>query len=97
MSDYIAPLKDMNFVIRELAGLDRILQMPAFESITEDVVDQILEESARFSREVLGPLNVPGDQEGCRVENKSVVVPDSFTDAYRQFVEQQFHWAATRA
>ncbi len=87
MSDYHAPLKDMKFVIGELAGLDRILQMPVFDSITEDVVEQILEESARFSREVLGPLNMSGDQEGCRVENRSVVVPDSFADAYRQFVE----------
>ncbi len=87
MSEYYAPLKDMNFVIRELTGLDRVLQMPAFESISGDVVDQILEESARFSREVLGPLNVAGDREGCRVENKSVIVPDSFADAYRQFVD----------
>ncbi len=87
MSEYHAPLKDMNFVIGELAGLDRILQMPDFDSITDDVVDQILEESARFSREVLGPLNMPADQEGCRVENKSVVVPEAFADAYRQFVE----------
>ena len=87
MSEYNAPLKDMNFVIRDLAGLGSILKMPAFKDISEDVVDQILEESARFSREVLGPLNVPGDQEGCRVEHKSVVVPDSFADAYQQFVE----------
>ena len=87
MGEYNAPIKDMNFVIRELAGLDRILQMPDFDSITEDDVGQILEESARFSREVLGPLNMPGDQEGCRVENRSVVVPDAFADAYRQFVE----------
>ncbi len=39
MSEYYAPLKDMIFVIRELTGLDRMLQMPAFESITGDVVD----------------------------------------------------------
>ena len=87
MGEYNAPIKDMSFVIRELAGLDRILQMPDFDSITEDDVGQILEESARFSREVLSPLNMPGDQEGCRVENRSVVVPDAFADAYRQFVE----------
>ena len=87
MSEYNAPLKDMNFVIRDLAGLDRILQMPGFTDIGDDVVDQVLEEAARFSREVLGPLNFPGDQEGCRVENKTVIVPDSFADAYGQFVE----------
>ena len=87
MSEYNAPLKDMNFVIRDLADLDRILQMPGFTDINDDVVDQILEEAARFSREVLSPANLPGDQKGCRVENKIVIVPDSFTDAYGQFVE----------
>ena len=86
MSEYNAPLKDMQFVLRDLAGLDRILQMPGFADISDDVVDQVLEEAARFSREVLGPLNMPGDQEGCRVENKTVIVPDSFADAYGQFV-----------
>jgi acyl-CoA dehydrogenase len=87
MSEYNAPIKDMKFVIRELAGLDRVLQMPDFGEITDDIVAQILEESARFSREVLAPLNMPGDQEGCRVEDKTVIVPDSFSDAYQQFVE----------
>ena len=87
MSEYNAPLKDMNFVIRDLADLDRILQMSGFTDINDDVVDQILEEAARFSREVLSPANLPGDQKGCRVENKIVIVPDSFTDAYGQFVE----------
>jgi len=87
MSEYNAPLKDMNFVIHELAGLARILGMPDFSEIAEDVVEQILEESARFAGEVLGPLNIPADVEGCRVENKTVIVPDSFVDAYQQFVD----------
>ncbi len=87
MSEYNAPLKDMNFVIRDLVGLDRILQMPGFENIDEDVVDQILEESGRFSREVLGPLNIPGDQAGCRVEDRKVILPDGFAEAYQAFAE----------
>ena len=74
-------------MIRGLAGLDQILQMPDFEGIDDDVVEQVLEESARFSRDVLSPLNMQGDQEGCRVENKTVIVPDSFKEAYRQFIE----------
>jgi len=87
MSEYNAPLKDMNFVIRDLAGLDRILQLPGFENIDEDVVDQILKESGRFSREVLAPLNIPGDQAGCSVEDRKVVLPDGFAEAYQAFVE----------
>jgi 3-(methylsulfanyl)propanoyl-CoA dehydrogenase len=87
MSEYNAPLKDMNFVIWDLVGLDRILRLPVFENIDEDVVDQILEESGRFSREVLAPLNIPGDQAGCSVEDRKVVLPDGFAEAYQAFVE----------
>lgn len=86
MSEYEAPLADMKFVIRELAGMNRILAMPRFEGITEDVVDQVLQEAAKFAGEVLAVLNVPGDQEGCRVEDKTVLVPEGFADAYRQFI-----------
>jgi len=87
MSEYNAPLKDMQFVLRDLAGLGRILQMPGFADISDDVVDQVLEEAARFSREVLGPLNVPGDQAGCRIENKTVILPEGFAAAYQAFVK----------
>ena len=87
MAEYNAPLKDMNFVIRELAGLDRIRQIEAFVDATDDVVDQILDEAAKFARDAWGALNVPGDLAGCRVEDKAVVVPDGFAEIYQQFVE----------
>ncbi|MFQ5983854.1 MAG: acyl-CoA dehydrogenase family protein, partial [Woeseiaceae bacterium] len=87
MSEYHAPLKDIRFALRDLAGLDRLLALPDFEGIGEDVVDQVLEEAARFAREVLAVLNVPGDQAGCRVEDNTVIVLDGFAEAYRQFVE----------
>jgi acyl-CoA dehydrogenase len=87
MAEYNAPLKDMKFVIRELAGLDRIRQIEAFVDATDDVVDQILDEAAKFARDAWGALNVPGDLAGCRVEDKAVVVPDGFAEIYQQFVE----------
>ena len=64
MTDYIAPLRDLNFVINELAGLDEINQLPGFEHATDDLLQPILEEASRFAREVLGPTNVIGDQQG---------------------------------
>lgn len=87
MSEYNAPLKDMRFVIRDLAGMTRILAMPGFEHVSEDDVDQVLEEAARFAKEVLGELNVPGDRQGCRFEDNKVIVADGFADAYQQFIE----------
>ncbi|MDH3989441.1 MAG: acyl-CoA dehydrogenase N-terminal domain-containing protein, partial [Gammaproteobacteria bacterium] len=62
MTDYNAPIKDMRFAIRELAGLDEILQLGAFEGVDNDTVDQVVEEAATFAREVLAPLNIPGDR-----------------------------------
>lgn len=87
MTDYNAPLKDMNFVIYELAGLDGIRQSADFADATDDVIDQILDGAAKFAREVWAETNIPGDLAGSRVENKAVVVPDGFTEAYEQFVE----------
>lgn len=87
MTDYNAPLKDMNFAIRELAGLDRVLRLPGFETISDDVVDQVLEEAARFARDVWGRLNTAGDQAGCRVEDGKVILPDGFAEAYQAFAE----------
>ena len=87
MAEYIAPLKDMNFVIRELADLDGIRQIADFADATDDVVDQILDGAAKFARDVWGATNVSGDLAGCRVEDKAVVVPDGFAGVYEQFVE----------
>ena len=64
MSDYVAPLKDMQFVLKELAGLDELAKLPGCEEVSADLVDQILEESGKFCAEVLSPLNQSGDAEG---------------------------------
>ncbi|MCK9387749.1 MAG: acyl-CoA dehydrogenase [Sulfuritalea sp.] len=87
MSRYAAPLKDMHFVLTELAGLDRVAALPGCEEATVDVVEAILEESAKFSGGVLAPLNRSGDREGARWADKSVTMPKGFKEAYRQFVD----------
>ncbi|MFM9969923.1 MAG: acyl-CoA dehydrogenase [Burkholderiales bacterium] len=87
MSDYKAPIKDMLFVLKELAGLDLVSKLPGCEDISVDLVQQILEENARFSSEVLAPLNQSGDQEGSVLKDGAVTTPKGFKQAYRQFVE----------
>ncbi len=87
MTEYTAPLADLNFVINELSSLDEIIKLPAFEHATADLLEPILDEAARFAHEVLGPTNIVGDQEGCSVEDGVVKVPAEFTAAYRLFVE----------
>ncbi len=87
MSDYVAPLKDMQFVLKELAGLDGVAKLPGCEEVSADLVGQILEESGKFCAEVLSPLNQPGDTEGSKWDQGKVTTPKGFIAAYKQFVE----------
>ena len=87
MTSYAAPLADMRFVMRELAGLDAVAALPGCADATPDLVDAILEEAAKFGGEVLAPLNQSGDRQGCVFENGVVRTPDGFADAYARFVD----------
>ena len=75
MSEYYAPLHDMQFVLKELAGLEQVAQLPGCEEASPELVDAVLEEAARFATEILSPLNWPGDQEGARWHDKTVTIP----------------------
>lgn len=66
MSTYVAPLRDMRFVMEELAGLDQVASLPGCEEVSPDLVEAILEEAGKFASGVLAPLNRSGDQEGAR-------------------------------
>jgi len=92
MQVYDAPLRDMRFVLNELHQDDGFGDIPALAEFTPDLTDAILEEAARFSREVLLPINRSGDEEGCHLENGVVRTPAGFSDAYKQFVDGG--WAA---
>ncbi|MDP3033046.1 MAG: acyl-CoA dehydrogenase C-terminal domain-containing protein [Rhodocyclaceae bacterium] len=85
MSDYRAPLKEMRFVMDELAGLPEISQLPGFEDATPDMADAILEEAAKFASEVLAPLNQVGDKAGCTLTPQGVTTPPGWKEAYQAF------------
>jgi len=86
MSTYTAPLQDMQFVIKELVGLADITAMPDCAEVTEDLVDAVLDEAAKFAAGVLDPLNHTGDKTGARFADGSVTTPPGFKEAYRQFI-----------
>ncbi len=92
MSEYSAPLKEMRFVLRELADLSGICKLAYFQDVDGDVVDAVLEEAAKFASGVLSPLNTVGDEQGSRVEDKQLKEAPGFATAYRQFVDGG--WAA---
>ena len=86
MAEYVAPLKDMQFVLKHVVGLDQVNQLPGWEDVTEDVVDAILEEAGRLAREVLSPLNSTGDRAGSKWKDGAVTTPPGFKEAYWQYV-----------
>lgn len=88
MSDYKAPIRDIKFVMYELMGFeDHYQSLPGGEDASQDVVEAILEESAKFCENVLAPLNSIGDEQGCTWNEGEVKTPDGFKEAYQQFVE----------
>jgi 3-(methylthio)propanoyl-CoA dehydrogenase len=87
MSTYQAPLKDMKFLLNQLAGLNEVAKLPGYQDATPDTVDAILEEAAKFASEVLDPLNYSGDQQGSEWNDGEVTTPKGFKQAYKQYVE----------
>ncbi|MFH1605649.1 MAG: acyl-CoA dehydrogenase C-terminal domain-containing protein [Pseudomonadota bacterium] len=90
MGQYVAPLRDMQFVLHELLQVENDLkQIPEYAEVDAATINQVLEEGARFTSEVLFPLNHTGDREGCRFDatTHDVTTPTGFKEAYRQFVE----------
>jgi acyl-CoA dehydrogenase len=87
MLDYQAPLRDMQFILEELASLERIGELPGCEDASPDLVSAVLEEAGKFATGVLAPLNPVGDQQGCRLEGERVVTPEGWQAAYDQFRE----------
>ena len=89
MPSYNAPLRDMKFLLHELLEAPaKLTTYESFAEVEQDLLDAILEESGKFSSEVLAPLNVVGDQEGCtRHDDGSVTTPAGFKEAYKTMVD----------
>ncbi len=88
MPSYKAPIRDMQFLLHEVFNLSRFSDLPSFKEADGEMIDAILVESAKFSEEVLSPLNQIGDEQGCvRNDDGSVTTPKGFKEAYKQMCE----------
>jgi len=87
MAEYVAPIKDMQFVLKHVVGLDQVNTLPGWEDVTDDVVDAILEEAGKLAAEVLSPLNTTGDRAGAQWKDGAVTTPPGFRDAYHQYCQ----------
>ncbi|MET3434466.1 butyryl-CoA dehydrogenase [Herbaspirillum seropedicae] len=84
---YIAPVKDMLFVMNELAGLAAVNALPGCEDATPETAEAILEENAKFCSEVVAPLNHSADKEPSSWADGKVTTSPGFKEAFRQFGE----------
>ncbi len=86
MHNYTAPLKDIRFVMTELAELDNICELPSYQAIDVETVNAVLEEGAKFANEILSPLNMIGDQEGTKIDANGVIEASGYKEAYSQYM-----------
>jgi alkylation response protein AidB-like acyl-CoA dehydrogenase len=90
MPQYNPPLRDMQFVMHELLNVvDELKMLPGHEDIDADTINAVLEEGGKFAAEVIAPINLSGDAEGCTLDKASheVTAPKGFKEAYKQYVE----------
>jgi acyl-CoA dehydrogenase len=85
---YKAPIEDVLFLLNDVFHIERFANLPGFAEASPDVVQAIVAEAGKFCEEVLAPLNLAGDRQGCRRgEDGAVTTPSGFKDAYRRYVE----------
>jgi alkylation response protein AidB-like acyl-CoA dehydrogenase len=88
MPTYTAPLREYRFLLKDVLDIERYSNLPTFSDAPLDLIDQVLEEGAKFCEGVLAPLNKVGDEHGCkRADDGSVTTPPGFKEAYKQLVE----------
>ncbi|MCV9962606.1 acyl-CoA dehydrogenase C-terminal domain-containing protein [Pararhizobium sp. BT-229] len=88
MPSYKAPVEDTLFILNDVLGIERYNNLPGFADATPDMIEAIVGEAAKLAEEVLFPVNLSGDQEGCkRSDDATVTTPKGFKqafDLYRQ-------------
>ncbi|MDR7269131.1 alkylation response protein AidB-like acyl-CoA dehydrogenase [Pelomonas saccharophila] len=90
MPQYTPPMRDMQFVMHELLNVvDELKMLPGHEDIDADTINAVLEEGGKFAAEVIAPINLSGDAEGCVLDKTTheVKPPKGFKEAYKQYVE----------
>jgi alkylation response protein AidB-like acyl-CoA dehydrogenase len=90
MAQYTPPLRDMQFVLHEVFDVaSEFKSMPAHAEVDADTVNAVLEEAGKFAAEVIFPLNISGDAEGCALDKSTheVRTPKGFKEAYARYVE----------
>ena len=84
---YRAPVRDLRFVLDELLGVASLSALPRYREFSSELAASVIDEAARFSQDVLAPINRLGDDVGAGYRDGAVQMPQPFRDAYRQYVD----------
>ena len=88
MPVYKAPVDEVLFLLNDVFQISRYNNLPGFADASPDLIEPVLAEAAKLCEQVVQPLNLPGDREGCtRHEDGRVTTPKGFKEAYRQYAE----------
>jgi alkylation response protein AidB-like acyl-CoA dehydrogenase len=87
MIPYAPPLADIRFLLTRLIGLEKLAALPSYEAVGDDVIEAVLDETAKIASEVFAPLNDVGDKHGAKFDNGAVTMPPGFKEAYQAFVD----------
>ncbi len=86
MPVYRAPVRDTQFILNDVLGVQSRNDLPSYAEMSSDTVEAILQEGAKLAEQTLFPVNYSGDREGCeRLPDASVKVPQGFKEAYDQY------------
>ena len=87
MAEYIAPTREMKFVLKDVIGISEISELDRFQDASDDIIDAVLEEAGKFCGEILSPLNVVGDRQGAQLTDDGVISSPGFKEAYVSYAE----------
>ncbi len=88
MDNYQAPIRDIMFALTELANINQFSKKTRNQDISCENIKMILEEAGKFASEKIAVINQKGDQEGVKLENGIVRMPEFFIKAYKEFVNK---------
>jgi len=85
MSDYQAPLDEMNFVVNRLLDLTNFARAIDNEDASEDLLQAVLTEAGKLATQVWAPINASGDKEGVKLTDQGVKSASGFKQAYQEY------------
>jgi alkylation response protein AidB-like acyl-CoA dehydrogenase len=88
MPSYRAPVEDVGFLLNDVFNIEKYGNLPGFSDLSPDMLEAILSEGAKLCEEVLQPVNLSGDKEGCtRHADGRVTTPKGFKEAYDAYTQ----------